>query len=369
MLINGILKDELGFQGFVMSDWLAHMSGVDSALAGLDMNMPGDTQIPIIFGTSYWMYELSRSVLNGSMPVDRLNDMTTRIVAAWYQMGQDKDYPAPNFSTTTDAETGLLYAAAAPLSPIGVVNEFVNVQEDHHLIARQVAQDAITLLKNDDELLPLDTSRSLSVFGTDAEENPAGANACADRSCNKGTLGQGWGSGTVQYPYMDSPIQGLRNRTEKVTLYATDKFPEVPTPSAEDIAIVFISADSGENQHIVEGNHGDRDASGLHAWHDGDELVKKAAETYANVVVVVHTVGPMVMEDWIELPSVKSVLFAHLPGQEAGESLANVLFGDVSPSGHLPYSIPKKESDYPAPITDLVGGSIDQPQDDFLEGL
>lgn len=344
------------------------MSGVDSALAGLDMNMPGDTPIPI-FGNSFWMYELTRSVLNGSMPVDRLNDMATRIVAAWYQFGQDEDYPEPNFSTTTSDEKGLLYAAAVPLSPIGVVNEFVDVQDDHHLVARQVAQDAITLLKNDDDFLPLDTSRPVSVFGSDAEENPDGPNACGDRSCNKGTLGQGWGSGTVQYPYMDSPIEGIRNRTENVTLYAKDKFPDVPTPSEDDIAIVFISSDSGENQYIVEGNHGDRDGSGLHAWHGGDDLVNEAAKTYANVVVVVHTVGPIVMEDWIELPSVKSVLFAHLPGQEAGESLANVLFGDVSPSGHLPYSIPKTESDYPEPIIDLVGGSLDQPQDDFVEGL
>ena len=369
MLINGVLKDELGFQGFVMSDWISHMSGVDSALAGLDLNMPGDTQVPL-FGYSYWMYELSRSVLNGSVPVERLNDMATRIVAAWYQFGQDENYPEPNFSTATNEREGLLYPAAVPFSPSGVVNEFVDVQGDHYLVARQVAQDAITLLKNEDELLPLDGSRPLLVFGTDAEENPDGPNACADRSCNKGTLGQGWGSGTVEYPYLDSPIEGIRNRTDNVTLYATDKFPAVPTPGQDDVAIVFITSDSGENQYTVEGNHGDRDASGLHAWHGGDELVKKAAETYDNVVVVVHTVGPIVMEEWIELPSVKSVLFAHLPGQEAGESLANVLFGDVSPSGHLPYSIPKEETDFPESVTDLIdGGSNEELQDDFVEGL
>ncbi|SPN99266.1 probable beta-glucosidase 1 precursor [Cephalotrichum gorgonifer] len=336
MLINGILKDELGFQGFVMSDWISHMSGVDSAIAGLDMNMPGDTMVPL-FGYSYWMYELSRSVLNGSVPVTRLNDMATRIVATWYHLGQDKDYPEPNFSTATRDREGLLYPAAFPFSPTGVVNEFVNVQGEHYRIARQVAQDGITLLKNEGQLLPLRT------------------------------LGQGWGSGTVEYPYLDSPIEGIRKRTDNVTLYATDKFPKVPTPSEDDVAIVFISSDSGENQYTVEGNHGDRDASGLHAWHGGDELVKKAAETYDNVIVVVHTVGPIVMEDWIDLPSVKSVLFAHLPGQEAGESLANVLFGHVSPSGHLPYSIPKQESDFPVSVTDLINSNSQQ--DDFVEGL
>ena len=73
-LLNGILKDELGFQGFVMTDWLGHYSGVASALAGLDMAMPGDGAIPLL-GDSYWGSELSRSILNGSVPLSRLNDM------------------------------------------------------------------------------------------------------------------------------------------------------------------------------------------------------------------------------------------------------------------------------------------------------
>jgi hypothetical protein len=367
-LLNGLLKDELGFQGFVMSDWLSHMSGVASALAGLDMDMPGDTQIPIVLGTSYWMYELTRSVLNGSVPVDRVNDMATRIVAAWYQLGQDKDYPPPNFSANTHDRTGLLYPAAV-LSPIGVVNEYVNVQADHYKIARQVAQDAITLLKNEDSLLPLTTARKLSVFGTDAQANPDGPNACGNRACNKGTLGMGWGSGVADYPYMDDPISAIKRRVPNVTYYATDNFPSVPTPAADDIAIVFISADSGENSFTVENNHGDRDASKLAAWHNGDKLVQQAAAKYANVVVIVHTVGPLILEPWISLPSVKSVLFAHLPGQEAGESLTNVLFGDVSPSGHLPYSITKSASDLPDSVSELRGFALGQVQDTFSEGL
>jgi hypothetical protein len=367
-LINGLLKDELGFQGFVMSDWLSHMSGVASALAGLDMDMPGDTQIPIVLGTSYWMYELTRSVLNGSVPVDRLNDMATRIVAAWYQMGQDKNYTGPNFSSNTHDRTGLLYPAAV-LSPIGVVNYYVNVQADHYKVARQVAQDAITLLKNDDSLLPLSTSSKLSVFGTDAQVNPDGPNACGNRACNKGTLGMGWGSGVADYPYMDSPIDAIKSRASNVTYYATDAFPSVPTPAADDVAIVFISSDSGENSFTVENNHGDRDADKLAAWHGGDKLVQQAAAKYSNVVVVVHTVGPLLLESWISLPSVKAVLFAHLPGQEAGESLTNILFGDVSPSGHLPYSITKAATDYPDSIANLRGFAVGQVQDTYSEGL
>lgn len=83
---------------------------------------------------------------------------------------------------------------------------------------------------------------------------------------------------------------------------------------------------------------------------------------------MVHTVGPILLEKWIDLPSVKSVVFAHLPGQEAGDSLTDILFGDYSPSGHLPYSIPKAESDYPSSVS-IVGFEFFQVQDTFSEGL
>ncbi|KAK0739633.1 glycosyl hydrolase family 3 N terminal domain-containing protein [Apiosordaria backusii] len=367
-LINGILKDELGFQGFVMSDWLSHISGVDSALAGLDMNMPGDTNIPL-FGFSNWHYELSSSVLNGSVPLDRLNDMVTRIVATWYKFGQDKDHPRPNFSSNTRERDGLLYPAAL-LSPIGQVNWFVNVQADHYLIAREVAQDAITLLKNNGSFLPLATSQSLHVFGTAAQVNPDGPNACMNRACNKGTLGMGWGSGVADYPYLDDPISAIRKRVPGVKFFNTDSFPWFhPTPSPDDIAIVFITSDAGENSFTVEGNNGDRNSAKLAAWHNGDELVRKVAEKYSSVIVVAQTVGPLDLESWVDNPAVKGVLFQHLPGQEAGESLANILFGDVSPSGHLPYSITKRADDFPDSIANLRGFAFGQVQDTFSEGL
>lgn len=346
----------------------AEISGVSSALAGLDMSMPGDTVIPL-FGNSYWKYELTRSVLNGSVPVDRLNDMATRIVAAWYHLGQDKDYPRPNFSSNTKSRDGLLYPAAL-FSPIGQVNWFVNVQADHNLVARQVAQDAITLLKNDDTLLPLSPQSHITVFGTDAAVNPDGPNACGNRACNKGTLGMGWGSGVAEYPYFNDPISAIRRRIPDVTFYSTDTFPKnIPQPSPEDIAIVFISSDAGENSFTVEGNHGDRDKDQLSAWHNGDKLIQDAAAKFTNVIVVAHTVGPLLLEPWITLPSVKSVLFAHLPGQEAGESLTSILFGDTSPSGHLPYTITKSASDLPASVSTLRGFALGQVQDTYTEGL
>jgi beta-glucosidase len=77
--LNYLLKNELGFQGFVMTDWGGHHSGVASTLAGLDMSMPGD--IGFNSGTSYWGANLTVAVLNGSVPAWRLDDMATRIVA------------------------------------------------------------------------------------------------------------------------------------------------------------------------------------------------------------------------------------------------------------------------------------------------
>ncbi|CAJ2507434.1 Uu.00g086200.m01.CDS01 [Anthostomella pinea] len=369
-LINGLLKEELGFQGLVMTDWLAQISGVASALAGLDMSMPGDTignNIPLT-GLSDWQYELTRSVLNGSVPVDRLNDMATRVVATWYQLGQDQDYPPPNFSSNTADAVGPLYPGAV-VSPIGVVNQYVNVQDDHWKVAKQVAQEAITLLKNNGSMLPLSTSSSLFVFGTDSQADPNGINSCTDKSCNHGLVGMGWGSGSANYPYLDDPISSLRRKATNVTYYDTDTFPSVETPTEDDVAIVFINSDSGENSYTVEDNHGDRDADGLAAWHGGDTLVQNAAAEYSNVVVVVHTVGPITMESWIDLPSVKAVLVAHLPGQEAGDSLTEVLYGEVSPSGHLPYSIPVSEDDYPDSVGLVSTPTLSQIQDTYSEGL
>jgi beta-glucosidase len=194
-LLNGILKDELGFQGFVMSDWLAQRSGVGTALAGLDMTMPGDG-LRWTDGKSLWGPELSRAVLNGSVPVDRLNDMATRIVAAWYQLGQDDEtkFPRqpPNFSSWTDDRMGVLAPGSPTPQENVVVNQFVNVQANHSLIAREVAAEGTVLLKNEG-VLPIsrkgfrDSAKrqtekfQVAVIGEDAGPGK-GPNHCKDRA-------------------------------------------------------------------------------------------------------------------------------------------------------------------------------------------
>lgn len=176
-----------------MCDWLAQVGGVSSALSGLDMALPGDGRVPLL-GLAYWAYELSTSVLNGTIPMERVNDMVTRIVATWYQLGQDKNHPLPNFSSNTASATGPCYPGAL-LSPTCATNQFVNVQSNHSQVAREIAREGITLLKNDNRTLPLSVTAPLRIFGSDAENNPGGINSCTDRACDTGVLGMGWGSG------------------------------------------------------------------------------------------------------------------------------------------------------------------------------
>ncbi|KAI8958328.1 glycoside hydrolase family 3 protein [Daldinia sp. FL1419] len=393
-LLNGLLRDEMGFQGFVMSDWLAQRSGVGSALAGLDMTMPGDG----LFwedGKSLWGPELTRSILNGSVPLDRLNDMVTRIVAAWYQLGQDDeakfDRKGPNFSSWTDEPEGI----PAPGSPTeqrkALVNQYVNVMGDHASVARQIAAEGTILLKNEG-LLPLlrnfsshpnqtvrrDGPLLVAIFGEDAGPGE-GPNHCPDRGCNQGTLASGWGSGSVEFPYLVTPAEALTKSWEgdesvKVSTYLTNKPPFEKQPEIlrdAQLCIVFTNADSGEGFKAWEGVKGDR--PDLYLQKGGDDLIIRVARGChggtGDVLVVIHTVGPIVMEKWIDLPNIKAVLLANLPGQESGNALVDVVFGDVNPSGKLPWTIGKSLDDYGegAKIMYLPNGVV--PQQDFKEGL
>lgn len=397
-LLNGILKDELGFQGFVQSDWLAQRSGVASALAGLDMSMPGDGYA-WTDGKPYWGSELTRSVLNGSLPLSRLNDMVTRVVATWYQLGQDDttkfDGKGPNFSSWTDEKMGHINQGSSDDTELVEVNKFVDVQGDgenaHKHIARQVAAEGSVLVKNIDNILPLsrdgkpgsEIKYRVGIFGDDAGDGKYhDPNHCPDRSCNEGTLGSGWGSGAAEFPYLITPIAALKDAFNKEKVYVTD-FPSNDPPLVkapaivkdQDLCLVFVNADAGEGYLSYEKIRGDR--NDLDIQHDGDALVLKVAENCGGgegkTVVVVHSVGPVVLEKWIDHPNVHAVIMANLPGQESGNAIADVLFGDVNPSGKLPYTISKSLDDFgvagqilylPKDIK-----SLKSPQQNFSEGV
>nr|AMR94085.1 glycoside hydrolase family 3 beta-glucosidase [Evansstolkia leycettana] len=345
-LLNGLLKTELGFPGYIMSDWNAQHTTVNSANSGLDMTMPGsDFNNPP--GSIYWGPNLEAAVANGSVPQSRLDDMVTRILASWHLVGQDEGYPPVAFSSWNGGKAN------------------VDVTGDHKSVVRAVARDSTVLLKNDNNALPLRKPKSLAIIGQDATVNPAGPNACSDRGCDTGTLAMGWGSGTAQFPYIVGPLDAIQSQAAadgtNITTSTTDDTTAAASAAASaGTAIVFINSDSGEGYITVEGNAGDR--NNLDPWHNGNELVQAVAAANKNVIVVVHSVGPVILETILAQPNVKAIVWPGLPGQESGNALVDVLYGSTSPSGKLPYTIAKQFSDYGTTwTTSLV--------DDFTEGL
>ena len=130
--------------------------------------------------------------------------------------------------------------------------------------------------------------------------------------------------------------------------------------SAAATAIVFINADSGEGYITVEGVTGDR--PNLDPWHSGNALVQAVAAVGKPTIVVIHSVGPLVLETILALTNVVAVVWAGIPGQESGNGLVDVLYGSTSPSGKLPFTIAKAAGDYGTSVQN--GGT-----DSFTEGL
>ncbi|KAL3456854.1 glycoside hydrolase superfamily [Aspergillus heterothallicus] len=346
-MLNGLLKGELGFRGYVLSDWNAQHSTVLSANTGLDMTMPGsDFNTPP--GSIYWGDNLATAIANGSVPQARLDDMVTRILAGWYLTGQDQNFPPVAFSSWDGGAASVNVTTAA-----------------HGDLARTIARDSIVLLKNTNKTLPLGKPASLAIIGSDSIVNPAGANACTDRGCNVGTLAQGWGSGTAEYPYLVAPLSAIEEKlagtgVDIVTSTTDDTAAGAEAAAAAQTAIVFINSDSGEGYITVENHAGDR--NNLDPWHNGNALVQAVAQTNTPTIVVVHSVGAVVLETILAEPNVVAIIWAGLPGQESGHALTDVLFGDTSPSGKLPYTIGKSEEDYG---TAWTAESVDN----FAEGL
>ncbi|KAI9362167.1 glycoside hydrolase superfamily [Pilaira anomala] len=334
-LMNTVLKGELGFKGFIQSDWGATMSTDAAVKGGLDMTMPGDLTMDGGLN-SYFGKNLTQAVAEKRIDEARVTDMAVRIVAPWYKMRQDKGFP----EVALDA----FHIDQAP---------FVNVQADHFKLVRELGAASSVLLKNTKGALPIDSKKvkKISVIGTDAAFN-AELNKCADHGCTGHTLAQGWGSGTATYPYLIDPLTGLKNALgDKVEVKTSiddwDLQKAAEAAKDTDYAFVFSNANSGEEYITVDGNVGDR--NNLSLWNNGDNLIKAVADANKNTIVVIHSVGAVLMP-WINHPNIKAVLWPGLPGQESGNSLADVVTGKVNPSGRLPYTIAKNEEDYNAPI-------------------
>jgi beta-glucosidase len=294
--LTGLLKGELGFKGFVMSDWGATHSTVASANAGLDMEMP----VPAYFGSA-----LASAVAEGTVSPSRLDDMVLRILTSMFARGLfDR---TPSGSITADVQ-----------SPA------------HTELARSAAAQGTILLSNRGALLPIDTTavHSIAVIGSAANVSP---------------VFQGFGSSmvTATAGSVVTPLQGITARAGsgvKVSFAAGASSPfedATQLASRSDLAVVVVGVTSSEGS----------DRTTLSLPDPDDSLVSAVANANPKTIAVVYAPAQITMP-WA--PQVSAVLFGGLPGQEEGDALADVLFGDVNPSGKLPMTLGNASGDYPA---------------------
>ncbi|KAK4127329.1 glycoside hydrolase family 3 protein [Parathielavia appendiculata] len=372
--LNGLLKNELGFQGWVVSDWGALHAGAAAALAGLDVAMPS--------GAGLWGSHLVDAVNNGSLPESRMDDMVIRTLASWYKVGQDQDFPQPGVGMAADLTR-----------PHPIVN---GRNSSFRSTLLDGAIEGHVLVKNERNALPLKTPRLLSLFGYSAK-NP-------DR--NNPTAGLSpwlWGSESSNFSeftdvfYGFSPNNWSPNRTAVAingTIYsgggsgATSQstvlspFDVLLHQAADDGTALFwdfVSAAPAvhpmSDACIVFGNAFAAEGADRPALSDEytDALIRHVADRCGSTVVVLHNAGVRLVEGFVEHPNVTAVIFAHLPGEMSGRATVEVLYGRVSPSGKLPYTVARNASDYavlgPDRVEEQEGRFRRFPQSDFDEGV
>lgn len=356
-----------------MSDWGAHSAGVSSTLAGLDMSMPGDTSFDS--GDSYWGTNLTISVVNGTVPEYRIDDMAIRIMAAYYKVGRDTHQIPVNFNSWTHDTYGPIYAYAGPEYGVGRINEHVDVRGGNHAaLIRGIGAASTVLLKNSGALPLTGIEKFTAIFGSDAGSDPVGINGCADHGCDNGTLATGWGSGTSNFPYIVTPEEAIKREilSQGVGLvdsitddWAYDKIQMLA--SQAEVSLVFVNSDSGEEFIAVDGNEGDR--NNLTLWRDGDALIHNVASRNNNTIVVIHSGGPVLVGDWYDNPNVTAILWAGMPGQESGNSITDVLYGRVNPGAKTPFTWGKQRTDYGTDVLYSPNNGVNAPQIDFTEGV
>ena len=371
-LLNEYLKKRIGFQGYVMSDWWEVMSNSsDNFNNGLDMNMPGGKdEGPRWVGrhNSYWSNFMD--YLGKEISVERLDDAVERILAPMYKLDQ--------FNSKT------------PFPKVNLMNN--TITNETKKLNREAAAQSNILLKNEDNILPLKnlSGKTIAIIGNDAFPTPCIRES--DCSCKtfsnniyRGHMALGYGSGTTYFNYLIDPLSAITARAEKegINIISAGDIKEASGKIGErdifvgeedinkskeiaaqaDLSIVFINADSGEQYIDLEQSVGDR--YDLDAWHSGNELVQAVLDTYKdtnkNVIVVINSPGPVNLP-WLD--SIKGLIFSGLGGAESGNAIADVLFGDYNPSGHLPYVWAEK-GNYPAEI-DIFSNPV---KFDYSEGV
>jgi beta-glucosidase len=297
-LLRDVLETEWGFKGPVISDWWSIRSSVPAALAGLTVDMPGDSQF---FGTT-----LLDAVRMGQVGEQIIDDKVKRVLRV------------VSFTGGLGAPTSVTIDAAANAA-----------------VSRHVAEEGIVLLKNTG-ILPLDPKklRTVAVIGPNATRLNS----------------SGGGSATVPARYEVTPIEGIEKRLgtpiavtqaavrTDVALDDNSIAAAVAAASAADVALVFVGTDKSVD---TEGS----DKPDLRLLPGHDALVAAVAAANPKTVVVLIN-GSAVEMPWAD--SVAGIVEAWYAGMESGTAIAEVLFGDVNPSGKLPITFPRQLSDVPA---------------------
>jgi len=288
-LLLDVLKDEWGFDGYVVSDWTA--SRPRSAPNGLDVEMP--------FGF-FFDETLKRQVQTGVVDEETLDDKVLRLLRALDRTG------------ALEGEKKGKPAAANT--------------EDHQRLARRIAAEGAVLLKNDEPGLPLslDAVDSIAVIGHEADVAKVG----------------GGGSSDVTPPYTVSPLEAVRSYADGSASVEFERGRSATGPAADlaassDVAIVFAQGSSTEGVDrediVLDGNQ--------------NRLVADVAAANEHTVVVLNTGGPVTMP-WVD--DVPAVLEMWFPGMEDGNATVDVLFDEVTPGGKLPVTFGKDREQYPA---------------------
>lgn len=284
------VKDRWGFGGFVVSDWSGTHSTVAAATAGLDLEMPqGD-----FFGEP-----LARAVTDGAVTRERLDDMVRRLLVQLFRFG------VFDRARRGDAST----PASTP---------------QHVDIARAAATDGTVLLKNELGVLPLAGARSVAVIG-----RPAASPAAV-----------GCGSAAVNGARPVSPVDGITRRATRAGIAVRyeggdDRRRAAAAAAAVDVAVVVVRDRGCETE----------DRADLALPDDQDSLIDAVAAANPRTVVVLQTQGAVVMP-WAD--RVAAIVETWYAGQEGGNALAAVLFGDVDPGGRLPLTFPAESWQVPA---------------------
>ncbi len=323
-LLNGVLKGDWGYKGWVMSDWGA-VHGTDYAAKGLDQQSGEQLDQQI------WLGEpLKQAVAAGTIPAARLSDMSQRILRSMFSAGLFDGKPA----------TPAIDAAA------------------HAAIAKQVADEGIVLLSNPRGLLPIaPTVKRIAIIGGHADAgvlSGAGSSQVTGVGGNARVVpigGDGpmamWGR---QIFHASSPLKALRAALPGVeVMFGDGRYPAEAAALAAKADLVLVFA----NQWMAEA----LDAYDLSLPQGQDALIQAVAAANPNSIVVLQTGGPVAMP-WLD--KVGGVVAAWYSGQKGGEAIADVLTGKVNPSGRLPVTFPVSLDQYPR--RDLPGWGLPKKQ-------